>query len=55
MKTVFNTIGKVIHTQTLQQSHNETYVNIGNWPAGIYRAVVFIENKVWGYCKFIIE
>jgi len=50
-----NTLGKVIHTQILQQSHNEMYVNIGNWPAGIYMAAVFIENKVSGYCKFIIE
>jgi hypothetical protein len=51
----FNSLGKVIHCQELQQFQADARLNIGNWPVGIYMAAVFIENKVSGYCKFIIE
>lgn len=50
--TCFNTLGQIVHKGKLQAEEN--VINISNWQAGIYLAVILEDGKPVGKAKFVV-
>ncbi len=51
----FDVFGNPVHAEKIYQFQGESKVNIQNWQAGMYMALIYSNNKVVGQCKFVVQ
>ena len=51
----FDIYGTEVSSKKINKSRTESNIDVSNWPAGIYLAVVYTGDIVSGQCKFIIK
>ncbi|MCD4698578.1 MAG: T9SS type A sorting domain-containing protein, partial [Bacteroidales bacterium] len=52
---IYNVFGEKVHEEMVYQHHGESKVNIQNWKAGIYVALIYSTGQVLGQTKFIVQ
>ena len=51
----FNIHGEEIHSERIYRHQGESLIDVGDWPNGMYLAIVYSENRPVGKTKFIVR